>query len=120
VLDDVAGNRPGRHCSPRYRMAFNSRIDVQDAFDDAASSIRQSLPPGGEHDELEAAAGDGDRAGEPVLARQGGAGSSLTTGSPRVDGAWFQRLKLKNDEPLSHFAFKFNLGRYSTASASCV
>jgi len=27
--------------------------------------------------------------------------------------AWFQRLKLKCDEPLSNFAFKFNLRRYS-------
>ena len=31
-----------------------------------------------------------------------------------VDSAWFQRLKLKCDELLSSFAFKFNLRRYTT------
>jgi len=30
----------------------------------------------------------------------------------RVDRAWFRRLKLKCDETLSNFAFKFNLRRY--------
>ena len=31
----------------------------------------------------------------------------------RVDRAWFQRLQLKHDEPLSNFAFNFNKRRYS-------
>ena len=31
----------------------------------------------------------------------------------RVDRAWFQRLKLKYDEPLSNFAFNFNLRLYT-------
>ena len=30
-----------------------------------------------------------------------------------VEGAWLQRLKLRCDEPLSTFAFNFNLRRYS-------
>jgi len=38
----------------------------------------------------------------------------LTPGWTRVDRAWFQRLKLNLDEPLSNFAFKFNLRRYTT------
>ena len=37
----------------------------------------------------------------------------LTPGSMRFARAWFQRLKLKYDEQLSNFAFKFNLRRYS-------
>jgi hypothetical protein len=32
---------------------------------------------------------------------------------PRVDRYWFQRLKLKYDEPLSNFAFTFNLRIYT-------
>jgi len=36
----------------------------------------------------------------------------LTPVRPRVDRAWFQRLKLDYDEPLSNFAFNFNLRRY--------
>ena len=36
----------------------------------------------------------------------------LTPGCPRVDRAWCQRLKLKYDEPLSSFAFNFNLRHY--------
>ena len=35
--------------------------------------------------------------------------------SPRVDRAWFQRWKPKYDEPLSNFAFNFNLRRYTAA-----
>jgi len=31
----------------------------------------------------------------------------------RVDRAWFQRLKPKCDEPLSNFACKFNLRRFT-------
>jgi hypothetical protein len=31
---------------------------------------------------------------------------------PRVESAWFQRLKLGYDEPLSRFAFNFDLRRY--------
>ena len=30
-----------------------------------------------------------------------------------IESAWFQRLKLKCDEPLSNFAFNFNLRRYN-------
>jgi hypothetical protein len=36
----------------------------------------------------------------------------LTTGPPRVDRAWCQRVKLEHDELLSSFAFNFNMGRY--------
>ena len=32
----------------------------------------------------------------------------------RVERAWFRRLTLKYDEPLSNFAFNFNLRRYKT------
>ena len=38
----------------------------------------------------------------------------LTPGSPRVDRAWSQRLKLSCNELLSSFAFKFRLRRYNT------
>jgi hypothetical protein len=31
-----------------------------------------------------------------------------------VERVWFQLLKVKCDEPLSDFAFNFNLRRYST------
>ena len=31
----------------------------------------------------------------------------------RFDRAWFQHLKLIYDDPLSNFAFKFNLRRYT-------
>ena len=37
----------------------------------------------------------------------------LTPGWTRVGRAWFQRLKLKYDEPLSNVAFSFNLRRYN-------
>jgi len=37
--------------------------------------------------------------------------SKLTPGSPRVDRAWFQRLKLNYDKALSSSALKFNLRR---------
>ena len=40
----------------------------------------------------------------------------LSPGSPRVDRAWFQRLKLKYDVPLSNFAFNFNLQPYAMAA----
>ena len=39
----------------------------------------------------------------------------LTPGCPRVDRAWFQRLKLDYDRPLSTFAFNLNLRRYTVA-----
>jgi hypothetical protein len=44
----------------------------------------------------------------------------MTPGCPRVDRDWFQCLKLECDEPLSHFAFKFNLRRYTMARAEAV
>jgi len=36
----------------------------------------------------------------------------LTVSNPSRKRAWFQQLKLKCDEPLSNFAFNFNLRRY--------
>jgi hypothetical protein len=36
----------------------------------------------------------------------------LTVSNPSRKRAWFQRLKLKCDEPLLTFAFNFNLRRY--------
>jgi len=36
----------------------------------------------------------------------------------RVESAWFQLLKLKYDEPLSHFAFNFNLRHCSLGGGS--
>jgi hypothetical protein len=33
-----------------------------------------------------------------------------------TESAWFHRLKLKCDEPLSDFAVKFNLRRYKNAA----
>jgi len=44
--------------------------------------------------------------------RESGIAAGLTPGWPRVESAWFQRLKLKCDEPLSIFAFNFNLRCY--------
>ena len=41
--------------------------------------------------------------------------TSFTPCRIRVHRAWFQRLKLKYEGPLSNFAFIFNLRRYSTA-----
>jgi len=40
----------------------------------------------------------------------------LTLSNPSRTRAWFQRLKLICDEPLSNFAFNFNLRRYSVAA----
>jgi hypothetical protein len=37
----------------------------------------------------------------------------LTASNLELKRAWFQRLKPKSDEPLSHFAFNFNLRRYN-------
>jgi len=37
----------------------------------------------------------------------------FTLSNPSGKRAWFQRLKLSCGEPLSNFAFKFNLRRYS-------
>ena len=34
----------------------------------------------------------------------------------KLDSTWFQRLKLQYDEPLSNFAFKFNLRHYNWAT----
>jgi len=61
------------------------------------------------------ALGDGD---DDDGGRDGcGAGRCrLTPGCLRVDSAWFQHLKLKYDERLSNFAFKFNLNHYSGAA----
>jgi elongation factor 3 len=42
----------------------------------------------------------------------------LTLGWPQADHAWFQRLKLKHSEPLSNFAFNFNLRRYAKMAAT--
>jgi len=36
----------------------------------------------------------------------------LNTRCTRIDRAWYRRLKLKYDEPLSNFAFNFNLRHY--------
>jgi len=36
----------------------------------------------------------------------------MTPLRPRLDRAWFQRLKLDCDDPVSTSAFKFNLRRY--------
>ena len=33
----------------------------------------------------------------------------LTPDSPRLDRAWFQRLKLRNDEPLSNICLQFGV-----------
>jgi len=33
-----------------------------------------------------------------------------------VDPTWFQRLNVKYDEPVSNFAFNFNLRHYSEAA----
>jgi len=41
TLDDVAGNEPGRDCSPRHRMPFR----IQNALDDVAGNICPA-PPG--------------------------------------------------------------------------
>jgi hypothetical protein len=38
---------------------------------------------------------------------------------PRVEGAWFQSLKLKYDELSSNFAFKFDLRCYTMAMCYC-
>ena len=35
---------------------------------------------------------------------------------PQIKSAWFQRLRLKCDEPLSNVAFEFNLRRYTKAA----
>jgi len=37
-----------------------------------------------------------------------------------IESAWFHHLKLQCDEPLSNFAFKFNLRRYNMAVANAV
>ena len=42
----------------------------------------------------------------------------LTPGSPRVDRAWRQRLKLQYDKLLSNFAFNFNFRRYREVLAN--
>ena len=38
-VDDVAGNDPGRRCSPRHQMPFTLETRVQTAFVDVASNI---------------------------------------------------------------------------------
>jgi len=40
---------------------------------------------------------------------------SLTPSWPRLDCAWFQRLKLRYDVALSNFAFDFDLRRFDKA-----
>jgi len=35
-----------------------------------------------------------------------------------IESAWFQRLKVKCDEPFSNFAFNFNLRRYIKTGVS--
>jgi hypothetical protein len=42
----------------------------------------------------------------------------LTTGRTRVDCAWFEHLKFRYDEPLSCFAFHFNLRPYAMGPAA--
>jgi len=49
---------------------------------------------------------------EPLVGR-----CRLTPGCPCVDHTWFQRVKLKYDEPLSSFAFNFDLRRYTLAES---
>ena len=44
----------------------------------------------------------------------------MTTGRPRVDRAWFQRLKLNDGEPLSKCAFNSNLRLYSENASGIV
>ena len=43
----------------------------------------------------------------------------FTPGSPQVDRAWVQRLKLKYDEVLSNLAFNFKLSPCNAASGEC-
>jgi len=51
-----------------------------------------------------------------LLSRKAGR-CRLTVSKPELKAQrlWFQRLKLQYDEPLSNFAFNFNLRRYSQA-----
>ena len=37
-----------------------------------------------------------------------------------IEHAWFQRLKVKCDEPLSEFAFKIKLRRYNMGAATAL
>jgi hypothetical protein len=39
---------------------------------------------------------------------------------PLVDSAWFQRLKLRYETPLSNFAFEFTVRRYNLVIAEAV
>ena len=43
----------------------------------------------------------------------------FTAGSPQVHRAWFQRLKLKHDEPLSKFAFNLSISACVPTSGWC-
>ena len=68
-----------------------------------------------------AGAGDTDAGGGRADAGAQGGAVQLDTIKTRVEsapGVCNQRLKLKHDELLSSFAFKFNLRRYTAVSAS--
>ena len=41
-IDDVAGNGPGRHCSPCHRMPFESGFNMR--VDDVAGHVRPAPP----------------------------------------------------------------------------
>ena len=54
---------------------------------------------------------------EGIIRRQVGR-CKLAPAETRVEGAWFQLLKLQNDKLLSSFAFNINLRRYSEDPAN--
>jgi len=101
-VDDVAGSRPGRYCPSRYRMSFNSRNEKM-RVNDVAGNIFKAQAAGGRH----------ARDARVVLPEPWWGGAGCQYQNPSCNHAWFQRLKLKCAGPLSNFALKFNLRRYT-------
>ena len=78
-------------------------------FDDAASTIHQSLSLGRSRRPAGRGAAAGAHAGTPSACRRptGGKAVQVDTMKPMLKASGTERLKLKCDEPLSDFAFKY-------------
>jgi len=105
-VDDVAGNGPGRYCSPRHTMPMNSRHDDSICLsmmwraifafpycEGGGASLR--LEPGnGGAAEIMLGATSGDTTGSVPSLRAAGAGDGGSAGSVRLAAAGGGSVKL--------------------------
>ena len=95
-----------------YFMLTGSRTQAKDRFARCMAAVAD--PDGGalELTDAENAAFVGALLGDFTKGKIKVGRCRLTPNCSRLDRAWFHRMKLEYDEPLSSFAFNLNLRRY--------